>query len=67
MSVDVWGATEEWTTREGQKRSDKAWYLSGIQVHRDAPAPAQSLSPPTPQSIAQAFGGRVIDDEPMPF
>ena len=48
LTVDVWGATEEWTGKDGAKRSEKAWYLTAFEVHRDeaspAPAPLQSAA-----------------------
>jgi single-stranded DNA-binding protein len=65
VTVDVWGATEEWTGQDGNKRSEKAWYLTAVQVHRDAPAPVQSLSPV--EAVAGVFGGKVVDGDDVPF
>ncbi len=66
VSVDVWGATEEWTGQDGSKRSEKAWYMTAVQVHRDEPAPVQSLSPV--EAVASVFGGKVVPgDDNVPF
>ena len=43
-TVDVWGATDEWTDKEGKKRSDKAWFLQGFTKHTAA-APAAPQPP----------------------
>jgi single-stranded DNA-binding protein len=59
ITVDVWGATEEWTGQDGNKRSDKAWYLSGFTLHRDA---APQAADPAAQ-VAAMFGGRVVQPE----
>lgn len=42
-TVECWGATDEWTDREGKKRSDKTWFLSSFTKHSAvaaAPQPA---------------------------
>ena len=65
VSVDVWGATEEWQSQDGSKRSEKAWYLTALQVHRDAPAPTQSLSPA--EAVASVFDGKVVEGDDVPF
>lgn len=42
-TVECWGATDEWTDREGKKRSDKTWFLSTFTKHSAvaaAPQPA---------------------------
>lgn len=30
VQLDVWGGTEEWTGKDGQKRSNKAWYCKDL-------------------------------------
>lgn len=40
VTVSVYGATEEWIGKDGQKRSDKAWYLQDIEVHEPGRMPA---------------------------
>ena len=32
VQLDVWGGTEEWTGKDGQKRSNKAWYCKDLAV-----------------------------------
>lgn len=65
VTVDVWSATEEWQSQDGSKRSEKAWYLTALQVHRDEPAPVQNLSPV--EAVASVFGGKVVSGDDMPF
>jgi hypothetical protein len=31
VQLDVWGATEEWTGKDGTKKSAKAWYCKDLQ------------------------------------
>ncbi len=61
ITVTVWGATEEWTGKDGQKRSEKAWYLSSFTLHREGEEPAAAepaYQPATVQPIA---------DDDIPF
>lgn len=44
VTVGVYGATDEWTAKDGTKKSDKAWYLLGIEVHEHGRMPASAPS-----------------------